>query len=40
MQDREKVLDALRGAIYLALSGRMAPAEALQQAEDILLGSS
>ncbi len=39
VQDREKVLEALRVAIYLSLSGRMAPAEALQQAEDILLGS-
>ncbi len=37
--DREKVYSALSLAVYLSLSGRMAPTEALQHAQDVLLAS-
>ncbi len=37
--DREKVYSALSLAVYLSLSGRMAPAEAVQHAQDVLLAS-
>ena len=39
VHSRDKALEALRLAVYLSLSGRMAPAEALQHAQDILLAS-